>query len=130
MERETHCGLCTACILRQISILNSKLTEEDAQYMLPAKMRKKENILSYETKISKPNKDHLISKYASYKYTEKKSLLEYYERYCELIDSGDIYNYLDLNPKYFEEKDYFDRIEKMLNKFEKEIKNYLDSMEK
>ena len=129
-EGETHCGLCTSCILRQISILNLKLTEKDSRYMLPAKMREKKNILSYERQISKPNKAHLISKYANYKYIEKKSLLEYYERYCELVRSGDIYNYLDLNPKYFEEKDYFDRIEKMLNKFEKEIKNYLDSMEK
>ena len=126
---ETHCGLCTACILRQISILNSKLTEKDAQYMLPAKMRKKEDILRYEKQISKPNKEHLISKYANYKYIEKKSLLEYYERYHELISNGNIYNYLDLNPKYFEEEDYFDRIEKMLKKFDKEIKKYLDSME-
>ena len=37
--------------------------------------------------------------------------------------------YLDLNPKYFEEEDYFNRIEKMLKKFGKEIKKYLDSME-
>ena len=126
---ENHCGLCTACILRQISILNSKLTEKDVQYMLPAKMRKRQDILRYERQISKPNKEHLVSKYANYKYIEKKSLLEYYGRYYELICNGNIYNYLDLNPKYFEEEDYFNRIEKMLKKFGKEIKKYLDSME-
>lgn len=126
---ENHCGLCTACVLRQISILNSKLTEKDVQYMLPAKMRKRQDILRYERQISKPNKEHLVSKYANYKYIEKKSLLEYYERYYELICNGNIYNYLDLNPKYFEEEDYFNRIKKMLKKFGEEIKNYLDSME-
>lgn len=127
---ETHCGLCTACILRQISILNSNLIENDAHYMLPLKMRKREDIVNYEKQISKPNKSHLVNKYAIYKYIEKKSLLEYYERYYDLVITGNIYNYLDLNPKFFEEKDYFDRIDKMIKKFAKEIKKYLDSMEK
>ena len=126
---ETHCGLCTACILRQISIINSNLMKKDVDYMLPFKIRKKESIIKYENKISKPGKEHLIYKYANYKYLEKKSLLEYYERYRELIITGHIYEYLDLNPKYFDEKDYFNRIDTMLKKFEKEIKKYLDSME-
>lgn len=98
--------------------------------MLPLKMRKREDIVNYEKQISKPNKNHLVNKYAIYKYIKKKSLLEYYERYYDLVITGNIYNYLDLNPKFFEEKDYFDRIDKMIKKFAKEIKKYLDSMEK
>lgn len=126
---ETHCGLCTACILRQISILNSGLNEKDASYMLPANLKNRSKIIKYEKKISKPNKEYLITKYANYKYMEKKSLLEYYERYHMLIKTGEIYNYLDLNPKYFEEMNYYDRIEKMLEKFGQEIEKYLNSME-
>ena len=127
---ETHCGLCTACILRQISTLNSGLSEYDCSYMLPSKLRSKNKIFEYEKKITKPNKEHLILKYANYKFIEKKSLLEYYERYLQLIRTKKIYNYLDLNPKYFEEEDYYIRIDRMLKKFGEEIENYLNNMEK
>lgn len=126
---ETHCGLCTACILRQISILSSGLSEKDACYMLPPKFKNKNQIMNYEKHISKINKEHLIKKYANYKFIEKKSLLEYYERYSQLIETNEIYNYLDLNPKYFNEIDYYDKIENMLNKFKKEIDRYLSIME-
>lgn len=126
---ETHCGLCTACILRQISVLNSNLSEFDALYMLPSKLRTKDKIFKYESEISKSNKEHLVLKYANYKYIEKKSLLEYYERYYRLIENGEIYNYLDLNPKYFLETDYYERITLMLTKFKVEIEKYLNSME-
>lgn len=97
--------------------------------MLPSKLRTKDKIFKYESEISKSNKEHLVLKYANYKYIEKKSLLEYYERYYRLIENGEIYNYLDLNPKYFLETDYYERITLMLTKFKVEIEKYLNSME-
>lgn len=121
---ETHCGLCTACLLRQISVLSSGLDKKDSKYMLPPYIMNKDEIIKYEKTICKSGKTCKIEQYGAYKFLEKKSLLEYYKRYSDLIGSGKIYNYLDINPKYFEEENYFEKIDFMLKKFKKEIDYY------
>lgn len=126
---QTHCGLCKACILRQISIINNDLKDYDASYMLPMKLNKFDSIAKLERKIVKLGKESKIDNYARYKYNEKKSLLEYYKRYYELIENKKVYNYLDLNPKYFEDADYLEKINRMLNKFKKELNIYFEEME-
>lgn len=121
---ENHCGLCTACLLRQISVLNSNLEKYDSNYILPPSVISKDEVIKYEKEICKPGKESQIVNYGTYKFLEKKSLLEYYKRYSKLIDNGKIYNYLDINPIYFEDENYFKMIDIMLKKFKKEIDNY------
>lgn len=125
---ENHCGVCTACILRQISILNAKYMNLDVMYMVPYNISLFDDFLKYEKNIAKNDNYMKIKKSANYKYIEKKSLLEYYKTYSSLIEEGKIYKYLDLHPKYFEDIDYYANIEKMLKKFKKEIDVYIGEM--
>lgn len=123
-----HCGVCIACILRQIGTFNNSLQEYDNNYLLPIELYKLKDIENHEEKISKTGNAKQDKIKAKYKYLEKKSLLEYYKTFYRNIKSGKIYNYIDLNKKYYNDNDYYDRINKMLKKFSKELENYFDNL--
>lgn len=124
-----HCGICTACILRQISILNSKKHNKDVKYILPEKILNHSSIIQYETDNGDTTNMKKIKKYSSYRYIEKNSLIQYYTLYKKAIESGSIYKYLNLNPKYFQnDKNYIKKYNKMLKKFAYEIEKYIKRM--
>ena len=123
-----HCGVCIACILRQIGTFNNSLQEYDNNYLLPIELYKLKDIENHEEKISKTGNAKQDKIKAKYKYLEKKSLLEYYKTFYRNIKSGKIYNYIDLNKKYYNDNDYYDRINKMLKNFSKELENYFDNL--
>ena len=124
----TYC-ICTACILRQISILNSKKHNKDVKYILPEKILNHSSIIQYETDNGDTTNMKKIKKYSSYRYIEKNSLIQYYTLYKKAIESGSIYKYLNLNPKYFQnDKNYIKKYNKMLKKFAYEIEKYIKRM--
>ena len=96
--------------------------------ILPIELYKLKDIEDYERKISKTGNAKQDKIKAKYKYLEKKSLLEYYKTFYRNIKSGKIYNYIDLSKKYYNDNDYYDRINKMLNNFSKELENYFDNL--
>lgn len=123
-----HCGVCIACILRQIGTLNNSLQEYDNNYLLPLELYKLKDIEDYENIISKTGNIKQDKIKAKYKYLEKKSLLEYYKTFYRNIKTGKIYDYIDLNQKYYDDNDYYERINKMLDKFLIELENYFKNL--
>ncbi len=125
-----HCGICTACILRQISILNSTKRGLDAKYMTTETILSEEKMLKIENQYAYNKSQKYIKSLTRYKYIEKKSLVDYYKIFAKKIDNGEIYNYLYLNPNYFRETpDYLEKYDKLLKKFKKEIENYINNLE-
>lgn len=118
-----QCGICTACILRQIGMLNSNKAEYDNKYILPPNLSSFNSIINYE-QIYGQNTDkcQLVSKY---KYLEKQSLIQYYKEFKDKIYSGEIYRYLELSPILFN-NDYKKEYNRMLFKFAQEIDQYMD----
>lgn len=124
-----HCGICTACILRQISALNSNKNTLDSEYMTPPIVLNKNLILEEEKKYGINKSKIYIESLANYKYVEKKSLVDYYKIFNKKIEEGDIYNYLYLSPIYFTDiPDYLEKYDKMLKKFSMEIKKYINNL--
>lgn len=117
-----QCGVCAACMLRQISILNSNKSELDDNYIVPYNISSLHEIVKYELSNGiDPKKNEEIS---YYKFIEKQSLLQYYKEFRKKIVSNDIYKYLELSPMFLE-NDYRRRYDKMLLKFKEEIDKYL-----
>ena len=124
-----HCGICAACILRQISITNSKNHHNDVNYILPAKMLSYENIISYEYNNGDSKNKFISEKFATYRFVEKNSLIQYYSLFRNSIKNKSIYKYLNLNPKFFyNDKDYLKKYDSMLYKFANEIEHYIKKM--
>ena len=120
-----QCGMCTACVLRQISILNSNKMNFDDNYILPSNIASLSEIEKYENDYGVDNEK--VRKISHYKYVEKQSLLQYYNEFKNKILSGDIYRYLELSPILFENSDYKEKYNIMLSRFVKEIEKYLNS---
>lgn len=124
-----HCGICAACILRQISILNSTKNNLDADYMTDSTILNEEKILGIEKRFGHNKNEQYLKSLAHYKFIEKKSLIDYYKIFAKKIDNGEIYNYLYLNPNYFKDTpDYIEKYDKMLKKFKKEIDIYVNNL--
>ena len=121
-----HCGICIACILRQIGMKYNK--REDCQYLLPEELAKLKDIRRYERIISKKKNVEKDEKAVIYKFNEKRSLLEYYKLYYKHVKDGTIYNYLDLKKEYYEDDDWKENIEKMLYKFTYELEEYFNQI--
>lgn len=117
-----HCGLCIACALRQIGMINRQ--ESDSQYLLPVEIYNFKDILKYEFKISKKHNEKNDFQAALYKFNEKRSLIEYYKSYYYSIKDGSIFNYLDMKQEYYEDENYIAEITNMLNKFASELEKY------
>ncbi len=117
-----QCGVCTACILRQIAIYNSSKKEYDDNYIVPNDISSLKEIEKYEKKyginVEKGKKISL------YKFEEKQSLLQYYKEFNEKIITKEIYRYLELSP-FILDKEYREKYDRMLSKFSKEIEVYL-----
>lgn len=124
-----HCGVCIACVLRQIGMHNNKLDNYDSNYCLPMNLISLEKIKKYERSISKNNIIEDDIKAAYFKYTEKKSLILYYKQFYNRIIDKSIYNYLDLDKEYYGEDNYLYNIEMLLNKFAKELEEYFKILE-
>lgn len=124
-----HCGVCIACILRQIGTINCGLYEFDNNYLLPSNLIKFNDILSYEKSISKNHRDIQDYRSARYKYFEKKSLIEYYKSFYRNIKNGRIVDYIELNPIYYDDEDYYNNLNDMLNRFSKELEKYFEHLE-
>ena len=117
-----HCGMCIACVLRQIGMINAKRV--DVGYLLPIDAYNYNDILKYEYQISKnKNKKNDISA-ALYKFNEKRSLIEYYKSYYKNIKNRNIFNYLDMKMEYYEDDNYLMQIKDMLDRFSKELEIY------
>ena len=124
-----HCGICAACILRQISIANSNNHHIDVNYILPENLLNYENIINYEYANGDSKNRTNSEKFAIYRFVEKKSLIQYYILFNNSIKNKDIYKYLNLNPKFFyNDKDYVKKYERMLHKFSNEIELYIKKM--
>lgn len=117
-----HCGVCIACILRQIGMIYNN--REDCEYLLPENLGDFQNIRKYEKSISKQKNIEKDEKASIYKFNEKRSLLEYYKLYYKHIKEGTIYNYLDLKKEYYEDADWQEKIDEMLQKFNCELEEY------
>ena len=118
-----QCGICTACMLRQISIVNSNKIKYDSKYTLPLNISSLNSISNYEIKHGQiASKCFEISRY---KYLEKRSLMQYYKEFKDKINSGEIYRYLELSPVLFT-NDYKKEYDRMLLKFAKEIDKYIN----
>lgn len=124
-----HCGVCIACILRQIGIHNNGLDMYDSDYCLPKNLIDLKKIKEYECSISKKNNIDEDLKAAYYKYSEKKSLILYYEQFYNAIMDKSIYNYLDLDKRYYYDDNYLSEIESLLNNFAKELEKYFKTLE-
>lgn len=92
-----HCGACVPCLLRQISISAYNNEKYDSEYDMK---------YNYKDKKLYP---YLKSSYAYYK--------EFYEK----IKDGSIYLELDIKKNYYEDDEYLDKTERMLNKFSEEL---------
>lgn len=125
-----HCGICAACILRQISIYNSTKKDLDVNYIVPINLLNINKLENYESKYGVSNNRLYIKDLCKYRYTEKKSLIEYYKLFQKNINNGQIFKYLNLHPKYFKDKDYRIKYNKMLNNFSSEIENYINYLDK
>lgn len=124
-----HCGVCIACILRQIGFSAYNFSAYDINYCLPKNLISYDKILDYENKMSK-NHNGLKDKQASiYKFNEKRSLISYYRQFKEKIDNNTIYNYLDLKEDYFENENWENEISELLLRFSKEISIYINNLE-
>ena len=124
-----HCGICTACILRQISILNSNKKNMDVKYILPEEILSYKSIIKHETSEGDTQDEAKIKKYSLYRYIEKRSLIQYYTLYKKAIENGEIYKYLNLNPRYFKDDlDYIKKYNRLLTKFASEIDTYIKRM--
>lgn len=117
-----HCGLCIACALRQIGMIDRQ--EKDSQYLLPVEIYNFKDILKHESKISKNHNEKNDFQAALYKFNEKRSLIEYYKSYYYSIKDGSIFNYLDMKQEYYEDENYITEITNMLNKFASELEKY------
>lgn len=117
-----HCGVCIACILRQIGMIYNE--REDCDYLVPENLSELQDIKKYETIISKGKNFEKDEKAAIYKFNEKRSLLEYYKSFYKHIKEATIYNYLDLKKEYYEDEDWKERLEEMLEKFSRELEEY------
>lgn len=118
-----QCGICTACLLRQISIVNSFKKECDDEYILPVNISSLNEIQKYEyLHGNNPTKVNTIS---YYKFVEKQSLLQYYNEFKDKIYTGDIFKYLELSPLLFKDE-YKQKYNAMLLKFAEEIQNYIN----
>lgn len=118
-----QCGICTACLLRQISIVNSFKKECDDEYILPVNISSLNEIQKYEyLHGNNPTKANTIS---YYKFVEKQSLLQYYNEFKDKIYTGDIFKYLELSPLLFKDE-YKEKYNAMLLKFAEEIQNYIN----
>lgn len=124
-----HCGICAACILRQISILNSSKNNFDVQYIVPENNSNYMIIHNYEKENGDSKKLDTINNFALYRYIEKRSLIQYYKLYKKNIQNSNIYKYLNLNPLYFSsDANYKDKYDRMLKKFATEIENYIQTL--
>ena len=118
-----QCGVCTACLLRQISIINSNKKEYDDDYILPNNISSLKKIEEYELKHGIDIKK--VKNISYYKFVEKQSLLQYYEEFRNKINTKEIYKYLELSPVFFD-NDYIKKYNIMLSKFAKEIDTYIN----
>lgn len=125
-----HCGICAACMLRQISLFSSSKKELDVNYIVPYNLYNFNNIVNYEKETGLSSEIEFINDLSRYRYIEKKSLIEYYKLFKNNIDNGEIFKYLNLNPKYFKEKDYMKKYNAMLSKFSSEVGSYVDMLDK
>lgn len=114
-----HCGICIACMLRQIGMVN--IPRKDVEYLVPINLYHYNDILNYENKISKNKNRQKDIEAAKYKFNEKKSLIEYYKSYYKNIINKKIFNYLDLKKEYYLDDNYLIEITDMLNRFSKEL---------
>ena len=120
-----HCGICMACQLRAISMLNSKYAEDDVKYMLQPEISNLSFITKQEGLDAHVKTEELINELSYFKFKEKKSLLEYYRTFLSLINSGEIFFYLDLNAEIFiHDPEYISKYKKMLSKFKNELDYY------
>ena len=125
-----HCGICAACILRQISIYNSIKKELDVKYIVPIELLNINKKKNYEKESGISNDVKYIEDLCKYRYIEKKSLIEYYKLFQKNIINGEIYKYLNLHPKYFKNKNYKIQYDKMLYNFSSEIEKYINYLDK
>ena len=121
-----HCGVCIACLLRQIGMINNN--RNDTEYLLPESLFKLEDIKEHEKSISKLGDKSKDEKAAIYKFNEKRSLIEYYKLYYKHIKNETIYNYLDLRKEYYEDDNWLYNIEKMLQRFAQELEKYFEQI--
>lgn len=125
---DSHCGVCIACVLRQISEINVDVLIDLEEYLIPPTVIKKIEISDYY-KLKCIEKDKIYSKETEqYLFEEKNSLIAYYLKYMKAIETNDIYNYLDISERFFDDSAYIDKIRKMLRNFSKEIKRYLNEV--
>lgn len=125
-----HCGICAACILRQISIYNSTKKDLDVNYIVPINILNLNKLENYELTSGISSDMSYIKDLCRYRYIEKKSLIEYYKLFQKNITNGEIYRYLNLHPAYFKNKDYRRKYDKMLHNFSLEIENYANYLDK
>lgn len=124
-----HCGICAACLLRQISLFNSTKNGLDVDYIVPSNLFDFNNLVKYETETGLSFEKKYIEDLCKYRYIEKKSLIEYYKLFKKNIDNGEIFKYLNLHPKYFNEIDYMQKYNNMLSNFSQEINEYINSLD-
>lgn len=121
-----HCGLCIACLLRQIGMIYNN--RNDVKYLLPENLIMLKDIYNYENSISKNKNAENDRKAAIYKFNEKRSLIEYYKQFYTKIKDGTIYNYLDLKKDYYEDSNWKEEIENMLVRFKAELEQYFSQL--
>ena len=120
-----HCGICTACILRQISVCSSLKKSLDCKYVLPYNISSYGEIVKYEKLNGVQKGGKIVEDICLYKFIEKKSLLQYYAEFKSRIDNGTIFSYLELSPTILGDKSDYENYIKMLSKFSDEIDTYI-----
>lgn len=127
-----QCGVCIACILRKISICANNLENYDADYDVEySRSLNKEEFIKRDLKNREQTKDYSSNKVTTYieysnaKYSEYYSGLHYFKELKKKIDNNEIYDYLDLNPNYYDDKEYYLKTESMLKKFSNEVDYFI-----
>ncbi len=98
-SKNKQCGVCPACVFRQISLSAFDNEEYDAEY-------------DYNI-YNGLDTSHL-------RYPEFKSSLFYFNKLQRYIKEKTIYKYLDLDKEVYQLNDYFEQTKKMLCKFSDE----------
>ncbi len=118
-----HCGVCIACILRQISEVNANIQIKEYEYLVPLSLKSKEECRVHFTKLTNKSINKINT--PEYWFNEKISLLAYYKKFREHIISKTIYNYIDISDEIYGDSDYLKKVDDMLNTFALEISNYM-----
>ncbi|MGF9821077.1 7-cyano-7-deazaguanine synthase [Brevibacillus agri] len=106
-DKKKQCGTCIPCVLRKISLAAYDNEIYDAQV--------------YDVGYEGKNKDITIDQ-----MEDLKSSVEYFRECKRDIDDNSLLLTLGLKKSYYDEDDYYEKTNRMLKRFSREVERFLD----